>query len=143
MALSETIRIRVRFSEVDSIKMVWHGNYVKYLEDAREAFGRKYGLEYMTIYRNGFLAPMYEMHMKYVKSATIDDILCIKIVWKEVIGAKLVFDYEIRRESDGELVLTAESVQLFTSNEGELQLLCPPFYEEWKRRWSAEISKAD
>ena len=50
MALSETARIQVRFSEVDSIKMVWHGHYITYMEDAREAFGRKYGLEYMYIY---------------------------------------------------------------------------------------------
>ena len=43
MALSETVRVQVRFSEVDSIKMVWHGHYMTYMEDAREAFGRKYG----------------------------------------------------------------------------------------------------
>ena len=42
--LSTTIRVQVRFSEVDAIRMVWHGNYVRYMEDAREAFGREYGL---------------------------------------------------------------------------------------------------
>lgn len=47
--ISETIRVRVRFSEIDPIKMVWHGNYVKYMEDAREAFGRRYGLGYQLI----------------------------------------------------------------------------------------------
>ena len=30
--VSETIRVRVRFSEVDPIRMVWHGNYVKYMQ---------------------------------------------------------------------------------------------------------------
>ena len=52
MELSESIKIRVRFSEVDSIRMVWHGNYVTYLEDAREAFGRKYGLVQYACSRN-------------------------------------------------------------------------------------------
>ena len=33
-AISETVRVKVRFSEVDPIRMVWHGNYIKYLEDA-------------------------------------------------------------------------------------------------------------
>ena len=32
-AISETVRVKVRFSEVDPIRMVWHGNYIKYLED--------------------------------------------------------------------------------------------------------------
>lgn len=141
MALSETIKVRVRFSEVDSIKMVWHGNYVQYLEDAREAFGSKYGLEYMRFYENGCLVPMYDLHLKYVKSAKAGDILAVKITWEKVYGAKLIFKYDIRREIDNELILTAESVQLFTSLDGELMLLCPPFYEEWKQRWIEEARK--
>ena len=48
-AISETVRVKVRFSEVDPIRMVWHGNYVKYLEDAREAFGHRYGISYLQI----------------------------------------------------------------------------------------------
>ena len=32
----------VRFSEVDSMNVVWHGSYMLYFEDAREEFGRKY-----------------------------------------------------------------------------------------------------
>jgi len=50
--------IRVRFCEVDSMGITWHGSYVKYLEDAREEFGRKYGLGYLDIYGNGFYAPL-------------------------------------------------------------------------------------
>lgn len=135
MTLSETIKVRVRFSEVDSIRMVWHGNYVQYLEDAREAFGRKYSLEYLRFYDNGFLIPMYDLHMRYVRSASVDDILSVKITWKDVPGAKIVFQYEIRRDSDSELILSAESVQLFTDLEGNLELVCPQFYEDWKAKW--------
>ena len=43
--LSVTKPFEIRFSEVDSMGVVWHGHYVKYFEDAREAFGAKYGLE--------------------------------------------------------------------------------------------------
>ena len=34
--------LRVRFSEVDSMQIVWHGEYVRYFEDGREAFGREF-----------------------------------------------------------------------------------------------------
>lgn len=41
--------LRVRFSEVDSMQIVWHGEYVRYFEDGREAFGREFaGLGYMA-----------------------------------------------------------------------------------------------
>ena len=43
----------IRFSEVDSMNVVWHGSYPLYFEDAREEFGRKYGLGYMTFLNNG------------------------------------------------------------------------------------------
>ena len=45
--LSEVIPINIRFHEVDSLRIVWHGHYLKYFEDGREAFGRKYGIGYM------------------------------------------------------------------------------------------------
>ena len=47
--LSASKRIDIRFSEVDSMNIVWHGSYPLYFEDAREAFGQKYGLGYMTL----------------------------------------------------------------------------------------------
>ena len=48
MSLQASKEIEVRFSEVDSMNVVWHGSYALYFEDAREAFGAKYGLEYLT-----------------------------------------------------------------------------------------------
>jgi len=47
--LKASTEIEVRFSEVDSMNIVWHGAYSLYFEDAREAFGKKYGLGYLDI----------------------------------------------------------------------------------------------
>ena len=138
MVLSETIRVQVRFSEVDSIKMVWHGHYITYMEDAREAFGRKYGLEYMYIYDSGYLAPMFDIKMRYHQIATVDDVLLVTITCRSTKGAKLVFDYEICKESDNALVFTAESTQLFTTHEGVFEPSCPLFFAEWKKKYGLE-----
>lgn len=138
MALSETVRVQVRFSEVDSIKMVWHGHYMTYMEDAREAFGRKYGLEYMYIYDSGYLAPMFDIKMRYHQTATVDDVLLVTITCRSTKGAKLVFDYEIHKESDNALVFTAESTQLFTTHEGVFEPSCPLFFAEWKKKYGLE-----
>ena len=54
--------LRVRFSEVDSMQIVWHGEYVRYFEDGREAFGREFaGLGYMDIHASGYTAPIVEL----------------------------------------------------------------------------------
>ena len=43
MLISE-IEIDIRFSETDAMGVVWHGNYLKFFEDGREAFGKEFGL---------------------------------------------------------------------------------------------------
>lgn len=130
--VSETIRVRVRFSEVDPIRMVWHGNYVKYMEDAREAFGRRWGLGYQLIFDSGYYAPVYDMHLRYFATSTVDDELDVTITWQPKAGAKICFSYEIRRVRDNVLVLKADSVQLFTTHAGELEPSEPEFYRHWK-----------
>ena len=63
--LSVTKPFEIRFSEVDSIGVVWHGHYAIYFEDAREAFGAKYNLEYLMMYDLGFFEPIVELTFKY------------------------------------------------------------------------------
>ncbi len=48
--LTERVEILVRFNEADPLGIVWHGHYVRYFEDGREAFGNKYGLRYLDIF---------------------------------------------------------------------------------------------
>ena len=136
--ISETVRVKVRFSEVDPIRMVWHGNYIKYLEDAREAFGHRYGISYLQISEHGYYAPVYDLQVRFLKPATVDDILLVTITWKPAEGAKLCFDYEIRNKKDNGLILRASTVQLFTTEDGEFDPVGPAFFQEWKDRMLSE-----
>lgn len=136
-AISETVRVKVRFSEVDPIRMVWHGNYIKYLEDAREAFGHRYGISYLQLAENGCYAPVYDLQLRFLRAATVDDTLLVTITWKPAEGAKLCFDYEIRKEN-GDLVLRASTVQLFTTVDGEFDPVGPEFFRKWKERMLSE-----
>ena len=65
--LKASKEFKIRFSEVDSMNFVWHGSYPLYFEDAREAFGAKYGLGYMTIFDAGCYAPLVELNFQYKK----------------------------------------------------------------------------
>ncbi len=48
------------------MRVVWHGEYVRYFEDGREAFGEQYpGLGYLDIYNSGYTTPIVEMHVEY------------------------------------------------------------------------------
>ena len=138
--LIDCVHIRVPFFDVDSIQMVWHGNFVKYLEEGRESFGFKYGLEYMHIYNSGYVAPIVDMHIEYKNTAGIGDTLIVETIYKPCRGAKLMFDYVITRESDDELILKASTVQLFVSRNGVFEVSTPGFYAEWKKKWENHLN---
>ena len=133
--LKDTIRIRVRFSEVDSLKIVWHGSYIKYLEDGREAFGRRYGIKYLNIYELGYTIPLIEMELMYKNTATVDDILILETIHIPDRGAKLKYKYRIFKEIDNSLVLEANTIQLFTTINGELEPSKPEFLREWENQY--------
>jgi len=134
--LSETFEFQVPFYDLDGIQMVWHGNYVKYMEDARERFGAKYGFEYLHIFNSGYVAPVVDMHLQYRNSARISDRLSITITYVPARSAKMVFKYLITRPSDGAVMVEAETTQLFVSRSGVFETSNPEFYAEWKRRWN-------
>ena len=134
--LSAVRKIDIRFSEVDSMHVVWHGNYAKYFEDAREAFGEKYGLDYLAIYGNGYFAPLVELTFKYKRPLRYGDRAEIRIFYRPTEAAKLVFDYEITDLESGEVVLTGHSVQVFMEKESyQMVWGHPEFFEAWKRKW--------
>lgn len=132
--LSATKTIDVRFSEVDSMNIVWHGNYMLYFEDAREAFGHKYGLDYLTIYHHGFYAPLVDIQFKYKQPVIYGMKPLITITYQPCDAAKIVFDYLITNPDDGSVLATGHSVQVFMDLNYNLVLCNPDFYQEWKDR---------
>lgn len=133
-SLTNTIRKEIPFYDTDAIQMVWHGNYIKYLEDGREAFGKQFGLEYLHIFNSGYLAPIVDLHIKYLKTTTLGDSILIKTTYVPTESAKLVFKYAIYRESDMQMVAKAESTQLFLTREGKFELSTPDFLRKWREK---------
>lgn len=133
--LVATKKLEIRFSEVDSMNIVWHGSYPLYFEDAREAFGAKYGLDYMTIFGNGYYAPLVELSFKYKKPVRYEMQPVIEIKYHPTESAKIIFDYIIKDDKDGSVLATGRSVQVFMDQNYELVWENPEFYRAWKEKW--------
>ena len=125
----------IRFSEVDSMNVVWHGSYALYLEDAREAFGAKYGLDYMNYFHHHCYAPIVEETIRYHKPLRYGSKPRIDIIYRPTDAAKIVFDYEIHDSESELLIATGHTVQVFMDLNYQLMWYAPPFFEEWKKRW--------
>ncbi len=72
--VAECLR-RVQFDEADSLKIVWHGCYIKYFEQGRNEWGRKFGFNYLDMVKNGFAMMMVQVHVDYFYPLQYDELI--------------------------------------------------------------------
>lgn len=135
MELKASKDIVIRFSDVDMMKVVWHGAYPLYLEDAREHFGELYGLTYQGYIDNGHYAPIVDMQIQYRYPLRYGTNARVDILYRPTEAAKIIFDYEIRDKDSDILYCKARTVQVFMDIDYNLVLTNPDFFERWKARW--------
>lgn len=136
-ALTVSSDIRVRFSEVDSLGIVWHGHYITYFEDGREAFGRKYGIAYLDVFENGYTTPIVKTTLEHKLSLRYGEVARIETTIVDTPAAKMIYRFKIYN-SENEIVCTGETIQVFLDQKEELMLTNPPFYVEWKQKVGLE-----
>lgn len=127
--------ISIRFSEVDVMGVVWHGNYLKFFEDGREAFGQKFDLDFVRLYHDhGYTTPIVHLNLDYKKPVKLTDYVVVDTVFVPCDAAKIIFDYYIYNRNKNELVTRGRSIQVFLKGE-ELSITVPDFFLEWKKKW--------
>lgn len=133
--ITHTSQVRIRFVETDPLGIVWHGNYIQYFEDGREAFGREHGISYLDQKEHGYATPIVKSSTDHKLPLRYGDIATVKTIYVDSPAAKMVFRYEVYNQ-DNQLVCTGETVQVFVDNigNGELSLTIPDFFVEWKKK---------
>ena len=132
-SLVATKEITVRFSEVDSMNIVWHGSYSNYFEDAREEFGRKYDLGYLRIFDEGFFAPLVNLDFSYKRPLVYGDKAIVEVTYINTEAVKICFQYKIFSQKDNSLIATGNSTQVFLDKNYALEWNNPEFYLNWKK----------
>lgn len=120
----------VPFYDVDSMQVVWHGHYVKYLERARCDLLDHIDYGYRAMRESGYAWPVVKLSLRYARPATFGQVLQIvasMIEWEY----RLIIDYEILdKDSDAKLA-SASSMQVPVDIQtGETCLGTPPILEE-------------
>jgi acyl-CoA thioester hydrolase len=134
--LTVRTEILVRFNEADPLGIVWHGHYIRYFEDGREAFGNEYGIGYLDFYKRGIVIPVVHVECDFKKSLRYGDTVLIDTTYTPCEAAKLLFSYRLYNKKSHQLVATGSSVQVFLdSRDSTLQLTNPPFFESWKKKY--------
>lgn len=131
--LSSSIEVEVRFSETDAMGVVWHGNYLKFFEDAREEFGRKYGMEYLDVFKNGYYTPIVKSEINHKASIFYGEKAQINITLEQRDAAKIIFHYEVINLANNQIAAKGTTIQVFMYvSDRTLELIKPDFYAKWE-----------
>ena len=117
--------LRISFEDLDPMNIVWHGNYMKYMEQARCDMLAKLNYTYMDMKKENVGYPVAKMKVKYIKPSTLNDVLTV-VTSVEMIEPSLNLKYEIYKNNEkifeattmqiGINMVTGESV--YTAPEG-------------------------
>jgi acyl-CoA thioester hydrolase len=113
MQANET-RIRVRYAETDQMGVVYHANYLVWMEVGRVAYCRARGFEYKTMEsEDGVFLAVAEARCRYASPARFDEEVIVR-TWVEEANPRMVrFAYEMRLAEGGRKLATGETKHIF------------------------------
>jgi acyl-CoA thioester hydrolase len=110
--ISASVRLKVPYYDVDMMQIVWHGNYLKYFDVARQALFTECGVDldrYMK--EKGCAFPIIRCTIKHISPLRFDDEFICTAVLKEA-TLKIVLDFEIKLISNDKVCTRGRSEQV-------------------------------
>jgi acyl-CoA thioester hydrolase len=111
-------RFRVRYFETDAMRIVHHSVYFTWFEEGRSAFTRAVGYPYAEMEADGVMLAVAEASARYRLPARYDDEVVVSTCLAEFRSRAMTFTYEIRRATDGALLVTGSTKLIATDTEG-------------------------
>ena len=118
------MQVRVYYEDTDFSGIVYHANYLRYMERGRTNHLRLMGAEQQALFEQvetdgvGFAFVVRSMHLDFLKPARMDDVLDV-VTWPVAVkGASIILAQEVRRSDD---VLVKAQVRVACISEGRAQ----------------------
>jgi acyl-CoA thioester hydrolase len=124
--IAAEITVQAQFYDLDPMQIVWHGNYARYLEEARCALLDRIGFNYTEMSNSGFAWPIVDMRIKYVRPIRFQQQVRVRAELAEYEN-RLLIRYRITDVATGEVLTKAQTVQVAVNMATqELCLQSPP-----------------
>lgn len=137
MRLTCTYEKTIPFRDVDQLGVLWHGHYVAYMEEAREAFLTKYELHKIQLGVGNYILPVTHVDIHYKGAFAYGDEVVIEVEYRPCKRARVDLAYRFYRKSDRFLMTEAlTSHHFFNPTTKEVAYSRPNFYKEWQEKWN-------
>jgi acyl-CoA thioester hydrolase len=111
-------KLRVIYGDTDQMGVVYHANYLRFFEAARNEYFRDRGGSYRELEGEGFQLPVVEARVKYKAPARYDDLVEVEVGLGEVRRATFTFNYILRRDGEDRILATGETVHACLDTSG-------------------------
>jgi acyl-CoA thioester hydrolase len=124
------VRVRVNYSEIDQMGVVYHARYLVWLDIARTEHLRLSGLSYKELEARGFRMVVAELDMRFLRGARYDDEVRVRCWVRDLASRKVTFGYALDRVQDGELLVTG-TTGMFVLDAGMRPARLPSDVSAW------------
>ncbi|MFC5474832.1 acyl-CoA thioesterase [Paraherbaspirillum soli] len=108
---SAQVELQVQFYDLDPMEIVWHGNYVKYLEVARCALFDSIDYNYEEMQASGYAWPVIDLHLRYAHPAKFGQRITVSasiVEWEN----RLKIDYLVVDSASGQRLTRGSTTQV-------------------------------
>lgn len=120
--------VKVYYHDTDAYNVTWHGNYLKWYEEARCEMCDKLGLHLDKIAKEeGVLFPIVNINLRYKYPAKLYDELVVETSVKEFSRAKIVFEQIIKEKKTQNICNIAEITAVSVDSEGKFVRKLPQY----------------
>lgn len=126
------LSVRVYYEDTDFSGVVYHANYLRFMERGRTDYLRLLGVDHRALFDQtekeapGFAFVVRSMQLEFLKPAHMNDVLEVHTVPREVKGASITLDQRVMRA--GETLVEAQVRVAFVSG-GRAQRIPKPLRE--------------
>ena len=112
-------RHKVQYYETDTMKIVHHSNYVRWMEEARVDMLEQLGIGYDVMERSGILSPVLSVSCEYKSMTRFPETVIVSVRLARYTGVKFDLEYEIRDEKTDALRTVCKSSHCFIDESGK------------------------
>lgn len=109
-------QIEIRYAETDQMGVVYHANYLVWMEIGRTRLISELGFTYAGLEEQGYLSPVIDLSIQYKAAMRYGQVATVR-TWVESHGKlRTVYGYEILHE-DGTVAATATSEHILVKKD--------------------------
>jgi len=135
-----TSKVRVRYSETDQMGIVYHANYLVWMEIGRTDLIEDLGFKYADMEKDGILAPVLDIQISYKKPCLYGEEVTIKTWIEDYDGLRITYGYEIYKET-GELSATGFSKHVCVKKDTFRPIRVNKYFSNWHEAYEKAKKK--